>query len=105
VRTRPEALGDQLARVMFAPDRRWIFQPLFDLPDRGDPKRAALRDHVTAAAAAAGAEIFDPTRLVAQAGRAVALDGGGVDAFHFAPGFLPTVGAALRDTLVGASAP
>jgi hypothetical protein len=107
VRTRPEALVEQFARTAFARDKRWIFQPLFCLPDRpreSDPKRAALRDHVADAATAAGMEFFDLTPLVAQTGRAAALDGGGVSEIHFAPDFLPIVGEALRDVLIGVSA-
>ena len=109
VRLRPDAetFDRQVARTIFDPDRRWIFHPLFALPEgpqSGDKSREALRTHVAGAAARAGAELFDLSPLVAQAGRAAALEGGGIDAFHFAPAFLPTVGQALRDLLVGAPA-
>ena len=105
LRSNAETLDEQVARIMFAHDRRWILQPLFALPEGGDAKRGALRDHVARAAALAGAEFSDLTPLVARVGRATALDGGGVDAFHFAPEFLPTVGAALHDILLGAASP
>jgi hypothetical protein len=106
-RATPTELDEQVARIMFARDRRWIFQPLFGLPDRtdaADPKRTALRGHVGRAAEKAGAEFYDVSPLIARAGRDTALDGGGVDAFHFAPDFLPTVGDALRDILTRAPA-
>jgi hypothetical protein len=108
VQTTPEDLEEQVARIIFARDRRWIFQPLFDLPvrpeGRGDPKRSALRDQVARAAAAAGAEYFDLTALVARVGRENALKGDGVDPCHYALDFLPTVRDALRDVLTGVSA-
>jgi hypothetical protein len=107
VRTEPQGLDAQVARIVDTRDRRWIFQPLFGLPERadgGDRARTALRGHVAGAGAAPRAEFFDVTPLIARAGQAAALDGGGVNVVHFAPAFLPTVGDALRDLLTGASA-
>jgi hypothetical protein len=104
VRTTPEGLIEQVARTVFARDRRWIFQPLFGIPDdprAGDRKRGALRDHVARAANSAGVEFFDLTPLVSQAGRATALDGDGVSDLHFAPDFMPVVADALHALLTG----
>jgi len=94
----PEAFGEALDRVVFDSSRRWIFVPHFNISDRPDEqiaKRVVLRDILKGYAKAKGFEFYDPTPLVAKAGKAAALEGEGADSFHYAPAFQPIVGEAL----------
>ncbi len=77
---------------------RWIIVSLFDVP--GDDgavmkDRRSLHAKLQEAAAQSGAEYFDPTVLIVEHGRSVALDGGGADIYEYAPAFYPTVGESL----------
>ena len=95
----------ELGQVIFDASRRWIFVPHFNVSE--DPavqiaKRAALRDVLARDAAALGCEFYDPTPIVARAGRKAALEGGGVDTYHYAPAFMPVIGQALYEVIMEA---
>ncbi len=99
----PDTFKAELGKVVFDPSRRWIFVPHFNVSE--DPaeqiaKRVVLRDLLKRDAAALGCDFYDPTPIVARAGRAVALEGGGVDTYHYAPSFMPIVGEGLYEAIM-----
>ena len=63
--------------------------------------RRRTSDCLKAAATEIGAGFFDPSAAVAEAGRAVALDQGGKDIYHYAPDFNAVVGDRLLVALFG----
>lgn len=79
-------------------DKRWVFVPMFNVSTRPDEQivaRAALRAMLEREALANGAELFDPTPLVEEAGRSVAFEGAMASPIHYAPAFDAIVGEAL----------
>ena len=77
---------------------RWIVVGPFATPgDEGDimRRRRVFNGTLSEAAARCGAVFYDPSRLLVQHGRAVALAGGGADIYEYAESFYPTVGEAL----------
>jgi hypothetical protein len=98
-----EAFHDALDRMIFDKSKRWIFVPHFNVsekPDEQIAKRVALRDILKTYARARGYEFYDPTPLVAKAGKAAALEGDGADSFHYAPAFQPIVGEGLYGAIM-----
>ena len=98
-----ETFKAELSQMVFQPSKRWIFVPHFNISE--DPaeqiaKRVVLRDLLKRDAAVLGRDFYDPTPLVARAGRAAALEGGGVDTYHYAPSFLPIVGEGLYEAIM-----
>ncbi len=99
----PETFRAELSKVVFEPSRRWIFVPHFNVSE--DPaeqiaKRVVLRDLLRRDAAALGCDFYDPTPIVARAGRAAALEGDGVDTYHYAPSFMPVAGEGLYEAIM-----
>ena len=93
----------ELSRVIFQSSRRWIFVPHFNIsedPAQQIAKRVVLRDLLERDAAALGCEFYDPTPLVAAAGRTIALEGGGADTYHYAPSFMPIAGQGLYEAIM-----
>lgn len=92
------SFGEALQAVVFDLAKRWIFVPVFDVsedPTFSIPARAALRNVLQRETAAHGYEFFDPTPIIAKAGRLAALDGEGVQPIHYARSFEPIIGEAL----------
>ncbi|MGI8839812.1 MAG: hypothetical protein ACR2F8_03360 [Caulobacteraceae bacterium] len=103
-----ETYQAELGEVIFQPSKRWIFVPHFNIsedPGEQIAKRVVLRDLLELAAAALGREFYDPTPIVARAGRAAALEGGGADTYHYAPSFMPVVGEGLYEAIMKEPAP
>jgi hypothetical protein len=93
----------ELSQMVHDPAKRWIFVPHFNVSD--DPKlqiakRVVLRDLLERDAGALGHEFYDPTALVAHADRASALQGDGVDSYHYAEGFLAAAGEGLYEKIM-----
>jgi hypothetical protein len=92
-----------LTEVAYDRSRRWIFAPIFNV-DGLSPlmaeRRAELARTLKTSVEALGFDYFDPTPIVAGAGRPKALDGGGADHFHYAPDFLEEMGAAYLDVIL-----
>jgi|GEM_PF-3383792 len=98
-----ETYRAELSKVIFDASRRWIFVPHFNVSE--DPAeriaaRAVLRDVLARDAAALGCDFYDPTPIVARAGRKAALEGGGVDTYHYAPAFMPIIGQGLYEAIM-----
>ena len=98
-----ETFRAELSQVVFQPSKRWIFVPHFNVSE--DPaeriaKRVVLRNLLKRDTAALGCEFYDPTPLVTRTGRAAALEGGGVDTYHYAPSFMPVVGEGLYEAIM-----
>ena len=90
------------AMITAFPGRRWIFVSHFVVDGvTGDvmSQRRQMRDWLKSGAAKFGAEFWDPSVLVAEAGRETALAADGVDIYHYAPNFEPTVAEALLAVL------
>ncbi len=98
-----ETFKAELETVVFASAKRWIFVPHFNVseePAGAIAKRIVLRDLLRRDASALGCGFYDPTPLVASAGRAAALEGGGVDTYHYAPLFMPVAGEGLYKAIM-----
>ncbi|MEO8927814.1 MAG: hypothetical protein ABI306_11700 [Caulobacteraceae bacterium] len=98
-----ETFERDLSQVVFDASKRWIFVPHFNVsedPGEQIAKRVILRDLLKRDAAALGCDFYDPTPVVARAGRAAALEGGGVDTYHYAPPFMPVAGEGLYEAIM-----
>ncbi len=97
-----EEITRQLASMMSKWGGRWIVVGTFDVPGHDGAvmrHRRTLNERLNNAARQCGAAFFDPSKLVAEHGKATALDGGGADIHEYAPAFYSTVGETLVDLL------
>lgn len=97
-----EEIALQLGALMKAWGGRWIILGAFDVPGVDGPimrHRRSLNEKLERAARQCGAVFYDPSHLVAEYGKATALDGGGADIYEFAPAFYPIVGERLLTLL------
>lgn len=81
--------------LAFDRSKRWIFVSHFAIPDDAGSTmrdRRRVAGNVEAAAAAVGAEFFNPTRLIEHYGRRTALRGNGTDIYEYDWDFIPVVG-------------
>jgi hypothetical protein len=93
----------ELANMIHAPSKRWIFVPHFNVsedPTQQIARRTVLCDILRRDSVALGHDFYDPTPLVARAERANALQGDGVDSYHYAQSFLATAGDGLYDKIM-----
>ncbi|MGI9170065.1 MAG: hypothetical protein ACR2FH_07825 [Caulobacteraceae bacterium] len=98
-----ETFQTELAGAVFDPSKRWIFVPHFNVseaPGEQIARRAVLSDLLKRACAALGHDFYDPTPRVARAGRQSALEGGGIDTFHYAPAFMAEAGEGLYEKIM-----
>ena len=98
-----DTYGTELSQMVHDASKRWIFVPHFNVsedPGQQIAKRVVLRDLLQRHAEALGHEFYDPTPLVARAERANALQGDGVDSYHYAQGFLATAGDGLYEKIM-----
>jgi hypothetical protein len=87
----------------FAPDKRWVFVPHFDIEDekgRPIPVRTTLRQMLAQAQQDLGLETADFTPLIRSAGRKTALASEGKDIHHFAKEFEQVAGTFIVDALM-----
>lgn len=104
-RTRIEELdvGEMAAcieRIRFKPQAEWVFVSHFVVPGvegtlMSDRKK--LRERLRAATTACGAQMFDPSEIIARHGREVALAKEGRDVYHYNPSFQ----AVIAEDLLG----
>jgi hypothetical protein len=93
-----EEMTLQLRDMMTRWTGRWIIVGAFDVPGYEGSitqHRRELNGKLARGAEQCGALFYDPSDLVREHGRAVALDGGGADIYEYAPAFFPTVGETL----------
>ncbi|MDQ2860966.1 MAG: hypothetical protein M3T55_09630 [Pseudomonadota bacterium] len=98
-----ETYEAELGKVIFDTSKRWIFVPHFNVsadPAQRIVKRAVLRDLLERDARALGCDFYDPTPIVARHGREAALEGGGVDTYHYAPAFMAIAGEGLYEAIM-----
>jgi hypothetical protein len=93
-----EAIESVLGAMIAKLGGHWIIVGHFVVPGLEGAvmaDRRALNDKSRRAAAIHGAQFYDPSELIAEHGRAIALDAEGAHIFHYAPEFNPTVGEKL----------
>lgn len=94
----PREIAHTLEAMAARMGGRWIVVGPFATPgDEGDimRRRRAFNEALSEAAARSDAVFYDPSRLLVQHGRAIALAGGGADIYEYAESFYPTVGQVL----------
>ncbi|MGI9169886.1 MAG: hypothetical protein ACR2FH_06880 [Caulobacteraceae bacterium] len=92
------AIAETLVALRRSVGGRWVVVGPFTTPgDEGDimRRRRAFNLALEEAATAHGAVFYDPSRLIAEHGKATALAGGGVDIYEYEESFYPTVGETL----------
>jgi hypothetical protein len=96
-------LNAAMSELMYAPDKRWIWQPLYVLPWHSphNPSRMRLRDMLREGVGSAGGEMFDTSSLMEAMGASRSLRHKGKDPHHLSIEATYVLGQAMLEVAEG----